>query len=312
MCGRADTFTANLTMSLSRSSIIVQFFFHSKTTSRCVYPLRGTPHRSFATGSRGSRGHGWFTNFRAGKGGRHLQGEYFDRDSLPECAAWNDAILQLGCTQVYLDVIAEPRRNATSNVRSKKLIEVPPLNELTGEKHRIIIDVASTVMPATAQNFVDLMKAKPALDGTHGYLGTRLYRIEKNVGIYGGDVLTNTGKTGKAFQAMAMSIDVSETDPLPMWHIPGTVTMLVPTVGEIDSRFLLCTQHAPHLDGIARAFGRMTEESLAIVTKWQTSLLTVMGIPTAVDLIVAKCGVMGAAHAKVKPQQQKKSVNQSA
>jgi cyclophilin family peptidyl-prolyl cis-trans isomerase len=296
-------------MRLSSSSSFARVILHCSSSGRCIHPptLRSIPlqprHRSFATGARGSRGHGWFTNYRSGKGGRHLQGEYFDRESLPECAAWNDAVLQLGCTQVYLDVIVEPRRNATSNVRSKKYIEVPPIDALTGEKHRIVIDVASTVMPTTAQNFVDLMKSDA---GVHGYLGTRLYRIEKDVGIYGGDVLTNTGKTGRAAHAVALTIDVSKTDPLPMWHIPGTVTMLVPTVGEIDSRFLLCTQHAPHLDGIARAFGRMNDQSLAIVTKWQTSLLTVYGIPTAFDLIVADCGVLGIGRTKPK-----KSLEQS-
>jgi cyclophilin family peptidyl-prolyl cis-trans isomerase len=241
--------------------------------------------RSFATGTRGSRGHGWYLNYRAGKGGRHLQGEYHDRESPEECAAWNDAVLQLGSTPVYLDVVAEPRRHASA-IRSKKLIEVPPLNSLVGEKYRLVIDVASTVMPETTQNFMDLM----AVD-TDGYLGTRMYRIEKNVGLCGGDVLTNTGKTGKAARGLPLTIDV-ESDPLPLWHIPGTVTMLVPRVGEIDSRFILVTQPAPHIDGICRAFGRMTPETLSLVTNWQTNWLTRDGIPTAFDLIVVECGVL--------------------
>jgi cyclophilin family peptidyl-prolyl cis-trans isomerase len=258
-------------------------------------------HRSFATGSRGSRGHGWFTNYRAGKGGRHLQGEYYDRESVPQCAAWNDAVLQLGCTQIYMDIVMEPRRHVTTNVRSKTYIAVPPLNSLTGTRHRLVIDVAATVMPATCQNFIDLLQMQSSSSSSsssssnqdtdrQGYIGTRLYRIERDVGIYGGDVLTNTGKTGRAAHAAALTIDVAESDPLPFWHIPGTVTMLVPTVGEIDSRFMLCTRHAPHLDGICRAFGRMTDTSLEIVTKWQTNLLTLQGIPTAFDLIVVDCG----------------------
>jgi cyclophilin family peptidyl-prolyl cis-trans isomerase len=275
----------------------------SSTRSFARWILHSNSVRSFATGSRGSRGHGWYTNYRAGKGGRHLQGEYHDRDSLAECAAWNDAVLQLGSTQVYLDVVVEPRRHATSSVRSKKYIAVPPLEALTGASHRLTIDLASTVLPATAENFVALLMAPE-----RGYVRTRLYRIERDVGLYGGDVLTNTGKTGQAAQALALTRDVSHTDPLPLWHLPGTVTMLVPTVGEIDSRFLLCTHHAPHLDGMARAFGRLTEESLAVVTKWQTSLLTVMGIPTAFDLIVAACGVverppMAVPHTNAKKQQ---------
>ena len=38
-----------------------------------------------------------------------------------------------------------------------------------------------------------------------------------------------------------------------LWHTAGVVTMLCPKVNEIDSRFLLCGQDAPHLDGIHRA-----------------------------------------------------------
>lgn len=241
--------------------------------------------RQFATGTRGSRGHGWYLNYRAGKGGRHLQGEFHDRDSPQECAAWNDAVLQLGSTQVYMDVVAEPRRHASS-IRSKKLIEVPPVDTLEGEKYRMVIDIASTVMPKTTQNFIDLLMAD-----TGGYLGTRLYRIEKNIGLCGGDVLTNTGKTGKAANGKPLTIDV-ESDPLPLWHIPGTVTMLVPKVGEVDSRFMFCTQPAPHIDGMCRAFGRMTDQSLAVLTSWQTNLLTRDGIPSAFDLIVVECGVL--------------------
>lgn len=239
-----------------------------------------------ATGTRGSRGHGWYLNYRAGKGGRHLQGEYHDRESPAECAAWNDAVLMLGQTKVYMDVIAEPRRHSSA-IRSKKLIDVPPLETLQeGKTYRIIMDIASMVMPETSQNFVDLLTADK-----EGYLGSRLYRIEKNVGLCGGDVLTNTGKTGKAAKGQPLTMDVT-SDPLSMWHIPGTISMIVPTVGEIDSRFLLCSQPAPHYDGIGRAFGRLTPESLAIVTNWQTNLLTRDGIPTAFDLIVVKCGVL--------------------
>jgi cyclophilin family peptidyl-prolyl cis-trans isomerase len=251
----------------------------------CISRGDSLHRRSFATGTRGSRGHGWYQNYRAGKGGRHLQGEYHDRESPEECAAWNDAVLQLGSTQVYMDIVAEPRRHASS-IRSKKLIEVPSLDSLEGERYRVTIDIASTVMPQTAQNFTDLLTADK-----EGYLGSRLYRIEKNVGLLGGDTLTNTGKTGKAAKGNPLTVDVA-SDPLPMWHIPGTVSMLVPKVGEVDSRFMLCTQEAPHIDGMSRAFGRMTPESLAIVKNWQINLLTRNGIPTAYDLIVVECGVL--------------------
>lgn len=309
----------------------------------------------FATGTRGSRGHGWYANYRAGKGGRHLQGEYFnhhlhptnntkdvdvdtelDSSESPAITAqtWNDAVLQLGSMHCYLDICLEPRRgsntSSSSNQKPGRVVVVPPLEELHGDVVRLELEIASTVMPTTCQNFTDLLTspsssafAIPIDDDTRsstlppGYLGTRLYRFEQNVGICGGDVLTNTGRTGRAFRGAPLHLYLDTTnnnaasmntgnnnnntnngaasnipDPLALWHLPGTVTMLVPTVGAIDSRFMICTQEAPHIDGMCRAFGRLSEASLRTAQQWQKSLLTRQGIPTAYDLIVVGGGVL--------------------
>lgn len=250
--------------------------------------VAATPDRFFqrasfsgtVTGGRGSRGHGWYTNYRAGKGGRHLQGEYFDRD-LADCQQWNDAIFQLGSQQVYMDVVLEP---ISSNVR--KPGQVPKLETLEGEKHRLLMDVASRVMAETSQNFIDLCHAEE-----DGYAGTLLYRFLPQLGISGGDVLTNTGKTGKAAKALGLTQRI-ELDPLALWHVPGTVTMVVKSVEEIDSRFIFCTDAAPHLDGIYRAFGRLTPESLSVVQGWQSKVLTRNGVPTSYDLVVVGGGLI--------------------
>lgn len=247
--------------------------------------------RTFAKGeggSRGARGHGWYVKYRSGRGGRHLQGDYHDRESPAEMAAWNESVLALGSQRCYLDVVMEPRRAQTMTF-SKKFVEVPPLESLSsdGKKVRLELDIASTVMPETTQNFLDLLKA-PQGDG---YKGTRLYRVEKKVGIYGGDMLTNTGKVGKAAKGNPMTIEIAN-DPLALWHIPGTITMIVPKVGEIDSRFMLIAHAAPHVDGIARAFGQLTPESTEIVQQWVDTLMTRFGIPTSYDLIVTDCGLL--------------------
>jgi cyclophilin family peptidyl-prolyl cis-trans isomerase len=238
--------------------------------------------RSFATGTRGSRGHGWYVNYRAGKGGRHLQGEFQDR-TLEDCQEWNASILKLGSRRVYLDVVAEPAR---SNVQVRG--DVPPLDSLKGERHRLLIDVALEVIPETCQNFIDLCSADADEDG---YTGSLFYRIEPKVGLCGGDVLTNIGKTGKAAAGNPVNLTVQK-DPLVMWHVPGTVTMVVQTVDEIDSRFILCTGSAHHLDGMNRAFGTMTPESLAIVQEWEATVLTKKGVPAMFDLIVVDSGVV--------------------
>jgi len=238
--------------------------------------------RSLATGTRGSRGHGWYVNYRAGKGGRHLQGDYQDRSSLEECETWNTAVLALGSRKVYMDVVVEPAR---SNAPSKGI--VPSLESLQGERHRLTLQIASTVMPETSQNFIDLCNAPATADG---YKGSKFYRIERSVGLSGGDVLTNIGKTGKA--AAGNPLKQLIRDPLPMWHVPGTVSMVVHDVDEIDSRFTVCTHAAHHLDGIYRAFGTLTAESLAVVQEWESTLLTQKGVPSSFDLIIVDCGVL--------------------
>jgi cyclophilin family peptidyl-prolyl cis-trans isomerase len=245
-------------------------------------------------GTRGARGHGWYVKYRSGRGGRHLQGEYHDRETPDQAAAWNEAIFQLGMTRVYMDICLEPRR--TSNVGTAlmaKFYPVPPVDKLTGEKFRLTIDLASTVLPETTNNFLHLLCGTGGT--SHGYVGTRLFRVEKKVGVKGGDVLTNTGKTGKAAAHYGQPLQMEITnDPLCLWHIPGIISMLVPSVGTIDSRFLLVSEPAPHIDGICRAFGRLTPDSLAVVDKWQNTLITNKGIPTAYDLIICAGGKVDA------------------
>lgn len=59
------------------------------------YSLRlNNQYRNFGTGSRGSRGHGWYLNYRSGKGGRHLQGELSERKSEhQELVHWNNQMM---------------------------------------------------------------------------------------------------------------------------------------------------------------------------------------------------------------------------
>lgn len=279
--------------------------------------------RFFATGTRGARGHGWYVNYRAGKGGRHLQGEYADdtRGDPEQLVAWNQAMLGLGSTRVYLDIVLMNKGSEPDMLIRKKnsspvsLLENKDISSLP--RHRLTFDLASTVMSATCDNFIQLMQNNKTNGEGNSYLGTRLYRLERNVGICGGDVLTNTGKTGqaapvvpnknskKAYSSLTRTIE--GTDPLALWHVPGTITMLVPTVGEIDSRFMLCHggggsgdddsdmlafRNLHHLDGIHCAFGHMTPESLALVKHWASTILTRTGVPSIIDLVIADCGVL--------------------
>ena len=267
------------------------------------------------SGNRGSRGHGWYVKYREGRGGRHLQGEYWDRSNHHwDMQQWNDAVLSLGSQFVYLDIAVEPpaasaptataevaeddqgEKGADVQAAAASAAEVKPLST-----ERLIIQIASTVMPETCINFVGLCQEA-------AYKGTILYRIEKEVGVCGGDVLTNTGKTGQCLQEwpyessktaptprmnpLRRDLPPPEDEPMALWHTAGTITMLCPKVNEIDSRFILCGKDAPHLDGIHRAFGKMEPESLKIVQQWQDSVLTSYGRPKSVTLRIVDCGVL--------------------
>jgi cyclophilin family peptidyl-prolyl cis-trans isomerase len=213
--------------------------------------------RSFSSGggggTRGSRGHGWFHKYRQGKGGRHLQGEYWDAPSEEYWQEWNDGIFQYGSTHVSLAL------------------------ELDGTaQHTLELELASAVLPNTSENFTRLLH-----DGE--YNESTVYRIEKGVGLCMGDVLGLDGKGGKCHDSVAMEKGgaTMKSEPLVLAHIPGVVTMMSPGVDKVDSRFLICTHRAPQLDGRHVAFARLkNEESLKLVQDWQESIFTKRGRPT--------------------------------
>lgn len=213
--------------------------------------------RSFSSGggggTRGSRGHGWFHKYRQGKGGRHLQGEYWDAPSEEYWQEWNDGIFHYGSTHVSLTL------------------------ELDGNaQHTLELELASAVLPNTSENFTRLLH-----DGE--YNESTVYRIEKGVGLCMGDVLGLDGKGGKCHDSVAVEKGgaTMKSEPLVLAHIPGVVTMMSPGVDKVDSRFLICTHRAPQLDGRHVAFARLkNEESLKLVQDWQESIFTKRGRPT--------------------------------
>lgn len=314
------------------SSIPSKATTKTRAATISIFPNVTSSHgfcRLLATGTRGARGHGWYVNYRAGKGGRHLQGEYADdtRSDPEQLVSWNQAMLALGSTRVYLDIVLIEKESEKGMVTRRKsnspvsLLENKDISSLP--RHRLTFDLASTVMSATCDNFIQLMQNSKNDDG-NSYRGKKLYRFERNVGICGGDVLTNTGKTGqaaptsptssKAYSSLTRTIQ--GTDPLALWHVPGTITMLVPTVGEIDSRFMLCHggkddgssmvafRNLHHLDGIHCAFGQMTPESLTLVQHWSSTILTRKGVPSTFDLVIADCGVLSTTTATIDKSEQ--------
>jgi cyclophilin family peptidyl-prolyl cis-trans isomerase len=234
-----------------------------------------TAVRSFGSGggSRGSRGHGWWLNYRAGKGGRHLQGDYANMD-VEELKAWNDAVFSLGSQFVYMDITLEPLHK-----------EIDTKDDL--ESSRLVIELATAVFPKAAENFTSLLTAQET-----GFKTSTLHRVEKKVGLLGGNVWNGKGKCFEDLRMQTSATAMEQTEHMVLSHIPGVVTMLSQRVKEIDSRFMFCAYHAPHLDGNAVAIGRLDEESLAQVQKWEQTLITQKGHPTTIALRVTDCGIL--------------------
>ena len=231
-------------------------------------------------------------NYRAGKGGRHLQGEYYEHLDLESLHKWNDAIFSLGSHKVFLDIKMEPITASTDNKKNDEKSSDVPI-------HRLNLELATAVLPKATENFMKLIEAEV---GT-GYTSSTLHRVEKKVGLMGGLIhntpnqLTKSTPVGKCHPDYKMetsftNMDVS-SEHLVLSHIPGVLTMLSPRVHEIDSRFMLCTHHSPHLDGQSVAIGRLADESsLDIVQNWEGSLITQKGQPTNVVLRIVKCGLL--------------------
>mmetsp|Transcript_65073 Transcript_65073/g.187258 ORF Transcript_65073/g.187258 Transcript_65073/m.187258 type:complete len:259 (+) Transcript_65073:269-1045(+) len=223
-------------------------------------------------GSRGARGHGWWVNYRAGKGGRHLQGEY-SHLNIDELRAWNDAVFSLGSQFVYMDIVTEPLHQEEGG---KDL-----------DQKRLVIELASEVFPRATANFIKLLEIE-----SDGYQSSTLHRVEKKVGLMGGNVWNNKGRCHESLRTPTSLTSMLQDEKMVLSHIPGTVTMLSQRVQEIDSRFLLCSEHAPHLDGKAVAIGRLDEASLKQVQTWESTLITHNGHPSTVQLRISNCGVL--------------------
>ena len=301
----------------------------SSTIARPAIIIGSSSVRSFGSGggTRGARGHGWWVNYRAGKGGRHLQGEYHHLD-VDSMANWNDAAFSLGSQMGYLDVRLEAMSGiSTSSTTTEKDDDgdSDSNNEKTTTAHRLKLELATTALPRAADNFVKLLQDN---DGNaDGYLSSTLHRVEKGVGILGGLVTKNPNShpnaTGTSTKTMIgkchpdychptsmTAMDIS-SEHLVISHLPGVITMLQPRIGEIDSRYMMLSHHAPHMDGVSVAIGRLSDDSLEIIQKWESTLITSYGVPTNITLRVVGCGLLEeeSSNSNSKQQMDDKEIN---
>ena len=155
--------------------------------------------------------------------------------------------------------------------------------------HRIVIELASKALPHTAANFKLLCRDK-------SYAQSTVYKIEKTVGLCMGDILYNTGQSGRchpSFSTPASPYSFKDEGYYISHTSPGIVSMMSPGVHSNDSRFLITTSDAPQLDGRFVAFGRVKEGTMEGITEELVKgVFTKRGRPT-VDIVVTDCGLMG-------------------
>ncbi|KAL7507681.1 hypothetical protein ACHAXN_007695 [Cyclotella atomus] len=236
-----------------------------------------TPSRQMGTGSRNARGHGWLQKYRTNRGGRHLQGRYHYRD-VDELAELNDKVFAMN----------HDSNSSDSSTASNEVYLDLAIGSDTTQLHRIVIELASTVLPKTTSNFRLLCQDQ-------SYTSSRVYKIEKTVGLCMGDIVYNNGTSGKCHPSMASpQTPYSFADEgYYLSHVKaGMVSMLSPGVHSNDSRFVITTKEAPQLDGRYVAFGRVKEECLDVVTGLVGGVFTKRGRPT-VDITVVGSGIVG-------------------
>jgi len=225
---------------------------------------------------------------------------------------WNDAVFALGKQRAYFDIQIESTTPSFSSTDD---------NNNTNDSvptHRLELELATTAMPRATDNFMKLLQVNKKddvedddyVDGVvEGYESSTLYRVEKGVGLLGGLVTKNPNRhplappsiksrIGKChptythLTSMA-AMDISQ-EKLVLSHVPGVLTMLQPRIGEIDSRFMILTHPAPHLNGVSVAIGRVvTPQSLDTIQLWQSTLITSYGVPTNQTLRIVGCGLLG-------------------
>lgn len=234
-----------------------------------------------ATGTRGARGHGWLKKYRAGLGGRHLQGRWHFRD-VNELNAVNDLVFQMN------ESLNAKEDTTTISIPTEAYLDLSVDNN---PPRRVTIELASAALPKTTENFRLLCQEKG--DTGIGYESTLVYKIEKTVGLCLGDVVSNDGTGGRchpAFGTYTTPYSFEDEGFLISHTGPGIVSMMSPGVHRNDSRFLITTTGAPQLDGRFVAFGRV-KEGMDVITDIATGVFTKRGRPT-VEIKVVGCGVL--------------------
>mmetsp|Transcript_457 Transcript_457/g.642 ORF Transcript_457/g.642 Transcript_457/m.642 type:complete len:304 (+) Transcript_457:122-1033(+) len=245
--------------------------------------------RFMGTGPRGARGHGWFDKYRSGEGGRHLQGKYNTRN-VEKLVSINNEVFSLN------NANNTDKNSTTSSVVPKEaFLDFVIEGEDEGKEgsrtnpHRVIIELASTALPNTCRNFIDLCTTTDTTesDGNDesGFKSSKVFKILPNLGLCIGKDNNNIipTKNGKSFPHEATVLSHAQTGIVSMLNNKGTL--------QNDSRFMIMTtEDAPHLDGKHVAFGRV-KVGLEKLQGLVESVYTRKGKPS-IDIQIVSCGLV--------------------
>ncbi|MCB9528059.1 MAG: peptidylprolyl isomerase [bacterium] len=145
---------------------------------------------------------------------------------------------------------------------------------------RIDMELRFDVTPKTAENFYQLCTGEQGF----GYKGSPFHRVIPEFMCQGGDFTNRNGTGGKSIYGHKF-----QDENFTLKHTgPGILSMANAGPGTNGSQFFLCTVPTPWLDGKHVVFGKVTDDTYAVVKKIEQ--FGSRSGKTSAEILIADCG----------------------
>lgn len=152
------------------------------------------------------------------------------------------------------------------------------------ELRRIVIELATDVVPKTAKNFINLCTDSPL----GSYKRTNIHNVTKGVYVVAGDILNGNGTGGHAALVEGDRFFPDENFAL-QFSERGVVGMANGGVDRNASQFFVTLKPLPHLNGRNVAFGKIIEGLDNL--KALESVYCIRGRPLS-KITIGDCGLL--------------------